>query len=271
MVSTHVHGTGVYGEMDGRWSWEQRSDPGGPWGGVVAWSRTLSSLKKEFSKETEIVKQIKCLLEAKYVWKNIRADLEWVEPNRGGWDCLYGGSFPSSLWPIISFMPIFVLTQIGTCIFQPRWIPVQGFLGGWQDILWADTPSFLWPLRNFSVHVWSGRSPWPWEWEKCGRLIFYSSRALPLSYLYLQVSTRDRLQLLSLGPSSLLPQEATRSQTPLCHDGLWCNVLGRGKVCKNALMGWLIGKATGVKETIWVKMIVIANVYWMLTMCQPLW
>ena len=38
--------------------------------------QSLSSLKKEFSKVTEIVKQIKCLLGAKYVLKNTQADSE---------------------------------------------------------------------------------------------------------------------------------------------------------------------------------------------------
>ena len=55
--------------------WLNDPDLRGPWG-PAAGPQSLSSLKKELSKETEIMKQIKCLLEAKYVWKNTQADSE---------------------------------------------------------------------------------------------------------------------------------------------------------------------------------------------------
>ena len=96
--------------MDERWSWKWRSDLGGSWG-AMAWSRPLSSLKKEFNKETEIVKQVEHLLEPKYVWKNTQVDSEWVTHYRSDSNHLYGGSFLGSFWPINLLLPMFDLTQ----------------------------------------------------------------------------------------------------------------------------------------------------------------
>ena len=61
---------------------------------VVKWleegPRSLSSLKKEFSKETKIVKQRQYLLEAKYVWKSTQVNLVRIAHKRGGLGGFYG-------------------------------------------------------------------------------------------------------------------------------------------------------------------------------------
>ena len=121
-----------------------------------------SSSLKEFSKETELVKQIKCLLEAKYVWKNTRANLgSELHPMRVAeivyrWAVFWVVSGQSScLCPYLARLRIVP----GECmrIPQSRWI-----LGGWHDTLWAGNSSFLWPLprlRTFSAHVSAGKIP----------------------------------------------------------------------------------------------------------------
>lgn len=44
---------------------------------LEAGPQSLSALKKEFSKETKIVKQVKRLLEVTYMWKNPQVDSEF--------------------------------------------------------------------------------------------------------------------------------------------------------------------------------------------------
>ena len=38
------------------------------------------------------------------MWKNTQANLERVACNRGGLGCLYGGSFPGGLRPVVSLV-----------------------------------------------------------------------------------------------------------------------------------------------------------------------
>ena len=174
--------------------------------------QSLSSLKKEFSKVTEIVKQIKCLLGAKYVLKNTQADSElraigvaeiaymgavfWVTSDQSSCSC------PHLAW-------LRVLPGGCTRISQPRWIPAWRFLGGWQDILWAGGSSILWPLprlRTFSAHVSSQKIPFATRMRKMWSCCLPPNQgSVPAGLLSRGVSRR-LVAAAQPGPVCLLPQ-----------------------------------------------------------------
>ena len=121
----------------------------------------LQSLKKEFNKETEIVKQVEHLLEPKYVWKNTQVDSEWVTHYRSGSNHLYGGSFLGSFWPINLLLPMFDLTQgplLCPCAsFSQDGFQCKGFWKLGRTHYGLSPPSLLWPVRICSVGcvVWA--------------------------------------------------------------------------------------------------------------------
>ena len=73
------------------------------------------------------------------------------------------------------------------------------------------SPPFLAPEEPFCTSI-VRRSPWPQEREICGLFIFYLARAhlllaAAIIFILEYLSTGERLELLSLGPIYLLPQE----------------------------------------------------------------
>ena len=122
---------------------------------LEAGPRSLSALKKEFSKETKIVKQV---LEVTYMWKNpqvdsvIFAQQEWLSS-------LIWGQFCRSPQPVILLMSIFGLTQSPlqwacTSFSQDEFssVKVSGRLAG-HIMGWHPPPSFLTPEDLFCSHV----------------------------------------------------------------------------------------------------------------------
>ena len=64
--------------------------------------QSLSSLKKEFSKETEGSEGSKTFIRRKvHMERHTDGLRNKVAHFWGGLNCLYGGSLPGSLWPII--------------------------------------------------------------------------------------------------------------------------------------------------------------------------
>ena len=100
---------------------------------VKSWKKDLSSCllwRKNSAKRPRLWQKYKCLLETKWVWKDTQVDSEWVMHHRGSIGCLYRGSFPGCLWPVI-------------CIFGTG---VQAHLSAKMDSSWHLLPPFVLPL-----------------------------------------------------------------------------------------------------------------------------
>ena len=101
-------------------------------------------------------------------------------------------------------------------ISQPRWILVKRPVGRLTSSTMGWFPPFHWPLRSLSVHMLLGTSPWPQEWEICGLYLGKAQVLLTSAIIFIleYLSTGDKLQLLSLGPTCLLSQIPPERREP---------------------------------------------------------